>query len=64
MSEELKPCPFCGGEASVDLYHADDWQVTCIGSYSCHGWRVFEDNAGYDSPEEAIKAWNTRSNDE
>lgn len=59
MSEELKPCPFCGGEASIvgKRYEAkfcvgcdDD---SCLG-FSGLGWL-------YDSEQEAAEAWNRRS---
>ena len=52
MSEELKPCPFCGGEARGELYG--------------HGYYVMcKDNCLHGefcpSNEEAIKRWNTRT---
>lgn len=59
MSEKLKPCPFCGGKASVIDHHNDDGSVsvgcaddTCLG-FSGLGWL-------YKTEEEAIAAWNTR----
>lgn len=61
MKEELKPCPFCGGkgEASEASFGPVDnptvfavfHDVTCEGCFAIvHG----------NSPEEAIKNWNTR----
>ena len=52
---ELKPCPFCGGEAT----HGKYW----------HGWIVICSECGCKSvyafsPEEAIDAWNRRVTDE
>lgn len=59
MSEELKPCPFCGGEARIIAkpyepkvcVGCDD--DTCLG-FSGLGWL-------YDSEKEAIEAWNRRA---
>lgn len=58
--EELKPCPFCGGKASVIDHHNDDGSVsvgcaddTCLG-FSGLGWL-------YKTEAEAIAAWNTRA---
>ena len=59
MASDLKPCPFCGGEASIvgKRYEAkfcvgcdDD---SCLG-FSGLGWL-------YDSKQEAAEAWNRRS---
>lgn len=55
---ELKPCPFCGGEArttqkAFDMYGG--WSVECVGvECGC-------DFAIYGTEVEAIEAWNTRS---
>lgn len=61
---ELKPCPFCGGEASVKVLEYDDdckvWGVFCeqdLESEYSHGH--FVDN--YPTEAEAIEAWNTRA---
>lgn len=65
MSEELKPCPFCGGEAEVvqfDFCFSVECTVcdTKIGDCLCNdsGW-VYP----FNSEQKAIKAWNTRSSD-
>ena len=56
MSEiKLKPCPFCGGKASIHKWkYADDYDVTCE---SC-GVMV---DKNYMSEAEAAEAWNTRA---
>jgi len=55
MSEELKPCPFCGGEAvQADTrfgYPAEHW-VKCGYCSSC--------TTAYSNREAAKAAWNTR----
>lgn len=50
---ELKPCPFCGGEANVDKQE-EDFLVECEPcQVSRLGWT--------DSRPEAIAAWNRRA---
>lgn len=60
-SQNLKPCPFCGGEAgvidwgteAVSNAHAQDWQIQC-----CHcGASPFED---WTDKATAIRIWNKR----
>ena len=58
MSEKLKPCPFCGGEAELGgvikpILNEHRYQIAC--NY-CGGQTLF-----FQSVEEAIKAWNTRA---
>jgi hypothetical protein len=76
MSNELKPCPFCGGEAVIDHYQwrdnselpvpHDTWQIGCAKEatkdYCCIG-RLCHIR-GYNTEGEAIAAWNRRANDE
>ena len=64
MSEELKPCPFCGGKASVKaMEYGDDykvWGVFCESDLeSEYGHGHFLDNFATEA--EAIAAWNTRT---
>lgn len=52
MNDKLKPCPFCGGKATIDGCDDTPWSVICE---KC--------NASIDFKEtecEAIDAWNTR----
>lgn len=66
---ELKPCPFCGGEAELELdndHHGEWFNLGCINHWgrldpddACLGGRLFytEDLSQKDA---AITAWNTR----
>lgn len=65
MTQELKACPFCGGEA----YTTDSdnkWFVSCHDCYACVGEGydadAWPDHMFY-SKAEAIAAWNTRTPD-
>ena len=50
---ELKPCPFCGGEAEVFSSIFDVWRVVC--KNNCRAMEDPTDKAA------AITAWNTRA---
>lgn len=52
MSENLKPCPFCGGEAEVRMFTSTMIFVQC---QSC-----LAGTSGFDSEHEAVKVWNRR----
>lgn len=58
--ESLKPCPFCGGEASLyfnpDQAPDGEWRVSC---YACDVALT-----QWDTPNGAITAWNTRARPE
>ena len=65
MSEGLRPCPFCGGDAKLDHYAGDRYagEVTLsfIRCKKCgaitYKYRMSTD---YSSDEKAIEAWNRR----
>ena len=56
---ELKPCPFCGGEAVSDfaIYDYNYWGVVCK---VCGAYVPVDD---YGPEEEAIEKWNRRAGD-
>ena len=51
--QKLKPCPFCGGEASIYVAHDDGYYV-CCDECGC-GLPV------YNTEEDAIREWNRRT---
>ena len=62
MSEELKPCPFCGGKAKVEILGV--WENGDTGyNVNCRnkGCPVMPDTKCFLSAEKAIAAWNTRA---
>ena len=56
MTDELKPCPFCGDESSVQTSgikpNSYQYMVMCRSCNACKGWKNTYD--------EALTAWNTR----
>ena len=54
MMDELKPCPFCGGEASTRLFYKGKYRVHC-NACDAHSGDVCDTEA------DAIDAWNTRA---
>ena len=65
MSEELKSCPFCGGNGKLIESHRYDasvdptpphWKVSCE-CIGCNGAAI---NIWRQTPEDAIEAWNSR----
>jgi hypothetical protein len=62
MSEIIKPCPFCGGEAAVEHLENGRRSVGCIeaSGESCIGFQMF---SSYETDRDAIAAWNVRAVD-
>ena len=56
---ELKPCPFCGGEAEY-VDNGDYKDVSCK-DFRCRGWA---ESLNCTSKKEAIEAWNRRVDNE
>ena len=71
LREELKRCPFCGGEVlmthdysseSGDWYVIDCLNDCCPMNHSRGAWDRVNVTTGWrTSKEEAVKAWNTRN---
>ena len=64
---ELKPCPFCGGEAASNTMRTSDSKIIKMnGQDTFHGVNCIACGAnnrgmlGYKTKEQAIQAWNTR----
>lgn len=58
---ELKPCPFCGGQAETRL--DDRWWVHCVNCTCEIGFEGMDENGCYghfETEAKAIDAWNTR----
>jgi Lar family restriction alleviation protein len=54
MAKKLKPCPFCGGEATLCCSNdGKTFYAGCFNNGCC-------DNRYFGSAEEAIEKWNTR----
>lgn len=63
MSEPLKPCPFCGGEAEIAIgqHHFNDAKVVCDCGIESG---LFDETENKETnAKAAIKAWNTRAPD-
>lgn len=58
MTEELKPCPLCGGKATVSSYSDE----TLFGVYCTSCTCRIAGLHPYYNIDSAIKAWNTRTN--
>ncbi len=60
MSNNLLPCPFCGGETELDAGETLDDHVVKLTYYVfCYG--CFVQSAKFPSEAEAIAAWNRRA---
>lgn len=70
MSDEMKPCPFCGGKAECDRT-LERYEYLIEGDRSCmdYGYTVYCTQCGLEThvrdtppndPDEAIDDWNTR----
>lgn len=64
---KLKPCPFCGGEASIvetepRIYIPSRNGKYAVACYGCEIYLGYDEDYGckFDTEEEAIEAWNTR----
>ncbi len=58
MSEELKSCPFCGGEAKMHTRLNSPYYAAVCKDTRCPGHNLY---ILYWTKEDAIKAWNRRA---
>lgn len=57
MGGEVRPCPFCGGQARMDyIDYSGDWFLRC-GNHDCEVWPFIWRK----DRQEAIDAWNRRA---
>lgn len=62
MNTELKPCPFCGSKAvSVK---GGSLRPNGIPAFGCHCPKCHSASGIFETPQEAITAWNRRVPDE
>jgi Lar family restriction alleviation protein len=59
MSEELKPCPFCGGTGELEVGSIGRIRLVVCNNNDC----LVEGPIGH-SRDEAIAAWNRRAKEE
>lgn len=57
-SQDLLPCPFCGGEANFQEEHANHWRVVCMSCGVRHTALVVREA---DPRPKLVAAWNTRA---
>lgn len=61
MVNELKPCPFCGGEANIGGWEEVGYFASCNNCYCCVG-EAYDRSAMpehmFKAEDEAITAWN------
>ena len=62
MSEKLKPCPFCGGEAALQYgrFYGNEFYK----DYFCFCDECEASTTYFPTVAEAIEAWNRRVNNE
>lgn len=63
MTNELKPCPFCGGEAIIRTYRTfiDEYHGIGTKYYVACSECLADRHLGKLTENEAIEAWNTRA---
>ena len=63
MTDELKPCPFCGGEARVNERYRGgtaNRKMYWISCSACGISQQHDNTSGYRYQSKAIDRWNTR----
>lgn len=65
--DKLKPCPFCGGEAFIFVIPPHKHRIVPLPDYAGEAFVECTKCTcamSADTKEEAIKAWNRRTNDD
>jgi len=65
MKDKLKSCPYCGDEAKMVKRMNELYDIGCV-TFDCFNDKCLYANCkqcidGYEFKEDAIKAWNRRS---
>lgn len=60
---ELKPCPFCGGEAELNKSFTNNWSAYVMCSDCSARTALFVQSIDWCANDEAVKAWNRRVSD-
>ena len=62
MTDELKPCPFCGGEAKIKCGEiVNRYNTAVYRHYHVECMSCGVDTRNFDTDDEAIEAWNRRT---
>lgn len=62
MTQELKPCPFCGAPGKLDSGEMECWMAYCgQGEDNIVGCPTLPETGFFDSRDEAVAAWNRRA---
>lgn len=62
MTDKLKPCPFCGGEAKLSINKTNQGQVSIVSCSECTCRKTLLKYPFYEGSieQDAIEDWNTR----
>lgn len=61
---DLKPCPFCGGKASIFAFEQPDGSITYEVDCENDGCEVSACTMMHDTREQAAAVWNRRAKNE
>lgn len=64
---DLKPCPFCGGSAQINVHSVDGYDTAFVGSCKnpkCNGWSYADFFLHAHTRYDAAVAWNRRAGEE
>lgn len=61
VTNDLKPCPFCGRIGKIHSFNDSQYRVECTNSFCQASYMIGMD---FDTEDEAIEAWNRRITDD